>query len=57
MNADTCIPHNYTGYGNNECFTNCPIACGLDEIHCSANINPDTGIWLKSKGLLLWKWL
>ena len=53
MNPDTCIPHNYTGYENNECFTNCPITCGLDEIHCSANINPDTGIWLKSKGLLL----
>ena len=44
MNPDMCIPYNYTGYSDNQCFNNCPINCGLDEIHCPAAVNPYTGV-------------
>ena len=48
MNPDMCIPYNYTGYGDNQCFNACPINCGLDEIHCPAAFNPSTGFILVS---------
>ena len=51
MNPDSCIPRNYTGYGDNECFYNCPVNCGINDMPCSGGTDPTTGNYIFQYGL------
>ena len=51
MNPDSCIPRNYTGYGDNECFSNCPVNCGINDMLCSGGTDQSTGNYIFQYGL------
>ncbi len=45
MGFETCQPEKYMGHMNNECYTNCPVFCAENEIHCSGGVDPYTGFF------------
>ena len=57
MYPDSCIPRNYTGYGDNECFSNCPVNCGINDMPCSGGTDPTTANYIFQYGLKYYKFL
>ena len=40
---DTCLPAKYVGKQYQECYSNCPVTCGMNEMKCSGDVDPHTG--------------
>ena len=40
---DSCIPQNYKVNEDQDCFSNCPVTCGINEMQCSGGVDHYTG--------------